>query len=1170
MKTKKQQVRFAESEQVHHYSVAQEASSVNDIKDKWKILPCYMGMRGIARQHINSYNNFVLREIKEIVNAPSNKMLKSDACKKFYIEFIDINVGEPYMSENNNKPILLTPQLCRMRDITYSAPMYVDVEYYNGEGVASKRVEIGRLPVMLRSCVCALSGGSRNGEEVDNFEISSRLGECPYDPGGYFIIKGVEKVILMQEQLSKCRVIVETDVKKNICATVTSATAESKSRTAVVYKNQKLYVRHNSFTDDVPLCIVLKAMGVTTDEEIAQLIGTAGARDFLPTGGDYILSFQDLYNEGINTRMDALLYVGRKVRPRPLAKGFFASSKELMPKTNQNLIEDTHDILTRVLLSHIPMRNCRDFSGKIKSLCLMARRVLAVASGKEAMDDKDHYGNKRLELAGQLISILFEDLFKAFLGQLKKQIDATLTRHYEIVSNCHNGEHVKYPDCLVSLPTDIITRGMQATISTGNWNIKRFRIERSGVSQILSRLSYISCLGMMTKTNSQFEKGRKVSKPRSLQPSQFGLICPCDTPEGESCGLVKNLSLMNHVTTDGDIERLVELLYWLGVESADSLSARDSFDDDCNITVFLNGIIIGVHQDGKQLIRNVVSLRRRGKISAFVSVFENYQQREVHISSDGGRLCRPLIVVENGRPLLTPQLLRSLVDGEIPLSKLFVSGVLEWIDVNEENNSLIVMRESDITMKTTHLEISPMSMLGVVAGLIPFPNHNQSPRNTYQCAMGKQSIGSIGYNQLNRCDTILHLMVYPQRPLVTTKAIQLVNFDKLPAGQNLVVAVMSYQGYEIEDAVVINKASSERGFSRCYSLRRVTVEIEKINHATDRPGISPVGSSRSQLGSTAPVDDLTGDSVIGVGQRVKKDDTLLKKLTQTSTGQIKVTEVKYQFNQPAYVDRVMCITTIAESVMYKIMLRQVRLPEIGDKYSSRHGQKGVVGLIESQENLPFSEHGWVPDLIMNPHGFPSRMTVGKMLELVAAKAAVLEGIFEDGTPFEADSLPSIERSLLRKGFHPAGKEILYSGITGEPLETLIFTGPMYYQKLKHMVSDKIHARAVGPRQSLTRQPTEGRSKDGGLRLGEMERDCLIAYGASGLLVERLMLSSDVFQMDVCHVCGFIGYDGWCAYCKQRGQTATVSIPYACKLLFQELQAMNIRPNMILKEGMSTQ
>ncbi|KAK1933437.1 putative DNA-DIRECTED RNA polymerase BETA SUBUNIT [Babesia divergens] len=1164
----KRSVHFAESNETHHWDVSRDAAPVSDIKDKWRILPCYMGMRGIARQHINSYNNFVQREIKEIVNAPSNKMLKSDACKKFYIEFIDVKVGEPYMSENNNKPILLTPQLCRMRDITYSAPMYADVEYYNGEGVASKRVEIGRLPVMLRSCVCALTGGERQNGSVDNFELSSKLGECPYDPGGYFIIKGIEKVILMQEQLSKCRVIVETDVKKNICATVTSATAESKSRTAVVYKNQKLYVRHNSFTDDVPLCIILKAMGVATDQEIAQLIGTAGARDFLPKGGDYILMLQDLYNEGINSRMDALLFVGRKVRPRQMAKGFFMSSKERTPKTNQNLIEDTHDILTRVLLSHIPMRNCRDFSGKIKSLCLMARRVLSVASGKEPMDDKDHYGNKRLELAGQLISILFEDLFKAFLGQLKKQIDATLTRHYEIVSNCHSGEKIKYPDCLVSLPTDIITRGMQATISTGNWNIKRFRIERSGVSQILSRLSYISCLGMMTKTNSQFEKGRKVSKPRALQPSQFGLICPCDTPEGESCGLVKNLSLMNHVTTDGDIERLVELIYWLGVESADSLPARDLFDGEQNMTVFLNGIILGVHQNGRELIRNMIALRRRGKISAFVSVFENYQQRQVHISSDGGRLCRPLIVVEKGRPLLTSQMLKGLIDGEIALSKLFASGVLEWIDVNEENNSLIVMRESDITLKTTHLEISPMSMLGVVAGLIPFPNHNQSPRNTYQCAMGKQSIGTIGYNQLNRCDTILHLMTYPQRPLVTTKAIQLVNFDKLPAGQNVIVAVMSYQGYEIEDAVVINKASSERGFSRCYSLRRITVEIEKINHSTDRSGVNNMARLTDQLNVGEPVDKITGDNVIGVGQKVKKNETLLKKLSQLSTGEVTVSRIKYQFNQPAYVDRVMCITTIADTMLYKIMLRQVRLPEIGDKYSSRHGQKGVVGLIESQENLPFSEDGWVPDLIMNPHGFPSRMTVGKMLELVAAKAAVLNGIFEDGTPFEADSLPSIERSLIRKGFHPAGKEILYSGITGEPLETLIFTGPMYYQRLKHMVSDKIHARAVGPRQSLTRQPTEGRSKDGGLRLGEMERDCLIAYGASGLLVERLMLSSDVFQMEVCHKCGFIGYDGWCSYCKQRGQTASVSIPYACKLLFQELQAMNIRPNVILKEGMS--
>ncbi|EKX73192.1 DNA-directed RNA polymerase III subunit, putative [Theileria equi strain WA] len=1290
----------------HGMKVNELAEPVKEIKDKWKILPCYFGMRGIARQHINSYDDFVLREIKEIMNAPSNKIIRTDVDPQFMLEFVDIRIGKPCIEENM-VAVMLTPQMCRIRDLTYSAPIYVDVDYVRGpEFVRKENLEIGRLPVMLRSCVCALSKNvQKNSSDNDYSEYKkdsshnkyidevygdtynkdfdfmsddykesfyefSRLNECPYDPGGYFIIKGVEKVILMQEQLSKSRIIVEMDQKKNICASITSATAESKSRTSVVYKNGQLYVRLNSFTDDVPLCIVLKAMGVETDQEIAQLIGStklkgktdmdnlaysndstddidlSGTTNYKSSamgsthgnsGSDYSLSLHDLYNEGIHSRLDALLYIGRKIRPRPIAKGFFSSNKDSTPKTRQSILEDTHDLFSRVLLSHVPMRDCRDFSGKIKTLCLMARRVLNVVSGNEPLDDKDHYGNKRLELAGQLISILFEDLYKKFIAQFKKQIDQTLDRFMDSKSSGTRDTNLQYPDIIRNLPTDILTRGMQTAISTGNWNIKRFKMERSGVSHVLSRLSYISCIGMMAKSNSQVEKGRKVSGPRALQPSQFGLICPCDTPEGESCGLVKNLSLMSHVTSDGDVDLLISLLYWLGVESFNSLTASDGFDDPSNSTVLLNGILLGVHQNSKELIRNIISLRRRGIINPFVSVYENYHHRQVHVSSDGGRLCRPLIVVENGFPLLTDSHINDLVSKKISLDYLFQNGILEWIDVNEENNLLIVMRESDITIETTHLEISPMSILGVVAGLIPFPNHNQSPRNTYQCAMGKQSIGTIGYNQLNRCDTIIYLLAYTQKPLVTTKAIQLVNFDKLPAGQNAIVAVMSYQGYEIEDAIVINRASCDRGFGRCFSLRRITQEIEKstdsdldlsMTYRNVSRCITPFGSKvRSMDGNMRPNTNV--DYVINVGERVTNQQVILDKslfstvnsqlslenltitrkistnqlvdpltvlmdtsseqsdpnkknvsfkegsVSVSSTGRVplanfgagsKMKAVKYPFNRPAYIDRIICSETLGGTRLYKIMLRQMRSPEVGDKFSSRHGQKGVVGLIESQENLPFSEFGWVPDLVMNPHGFPSRMTVGKMLELVASKAAVLDGLFKDGTPFQENTLPEIERILESKGFHKAGKEILYSGITGEPLETYIFTGPIYYQRLKHMVQDKIHARSRGPRHNINRQPTEGRSRDGGLRLGEMERDCLIAYGASGLIVERLMLSSDVFTLDVCRRCGFIGYDGWCTYCKQHGLTVQVAIPYACKLLFQELQAMNIKPSIILREG----
>ncbi|XP_955436.1 DNA-directed RNA polymerase iii, putative [Theileria annulata] len=1225
---------------VHRYEVYEP---VKEIKDKWKILPCYMGMRGIARQHINSYNNFVLHEIKDIINAPSNKVLRTELYPSLSLEFVDIKIGKPFFTDHSKHVFKLTPQLCRIRDFTYSAPILVTIDYFRDYTFTRKEnLEIGRIPVMLRSCICFLSSDSESQSDEDslgsseynhpkkstknNFDIpdglskedresfykSYMLDECPYDPGGYFIIKGVEKVILMQEQLSKSRIIVEMDVKKNICATVTSATAESKSRTAVVYKNSQLYLRINSFTDDVPLCIVFKAMGIETDHEIIQLISNSSTNfkkskksnqsSNLPNGFDYITFLNDLYNENINTRLDALMYIGKKIRPRILGKGFFSSNKDRAPKSKQMIIEDTHDILSRVLLSHIPMRDCRDFSGKIKTLSLMAHRVLNVVNNVEPLDDKDHYGNKRLELAGQMISILFEDFYKKFLNNMKKSIESIIVKYLESNPNPTKGENSNFPDIFGLMPTDIITNGMQNAIATGNWNIKRFRMEKTGVSQVLSRLSYISSIGMMTKTDSQFEKGRKVSGPRALQPSQFGILCPCDTPEGESCGLVKNLSLMTHVTSDVPTPVLETLLFTLGVEPIDTLSSHDMFnpwkgtsgksDNRRNSRlVLLNGILLGIHRNANFLISSIIKLRRKGLINMFVSVYENSQQNQVHISSDGGRLCRPLIVVQNSVPKLTDELVQQLVENKIKIDYLFNNGILEWIDVNEENNLLIVMRERDITNLTTHLEISPMSILGVVAGLIPFPNHNQSPRNTYQCAMGKQSIGSIGYNQLQRCDTVVHLMNYTQQPLVTTKTIQLVNFDKLPAGQNAIVAVMSYQGYEIEDAIILNKASIDRGFARCYTLRRLTCEITPGN-ATSINGYNPNKSQNKDS-------DSTNEYVIGVGEPVKPGQVLIStkapptdfttngsmngkngESNQSSgTNEDKYIVNKYDLNTGGYIDRLILTENFNGNTMYKIMVRQSRPPEIGDKFSSRHGQKGVVGLIAEHEDMPFTESGIVPDLIMNPHGFPSRMTVGKLLELVASKSSVFSGNFVDSTPFsnsysdnlcndlnntKTDNMSDICNILIKNGFHPKGKEILYSGISGNPINTLIFIGPIYYQRLKHMVTDKIHARGRGPRQPITRQPTEGRSRDGGLRLGEMERDCLIAYGSSNLLIERLMLSSDVFNIEICTSCGFMGYNNFCKFC-QNNSLAQVSLPYACKLLFQELQAMNIRPSLIVKK-----
>ena len=442
--------------------------------------------------------------------------------------------------------------------------------------------------------------------------------------------------------------------------------------------------------------------------------------------------------------------------------------------------------------------------------------------------------------------------------------------------------------------------------------------------------------------------------------------------------------------------------------------------------------------------------------------------------------------------------------------------------------------------------------------------------------MGKQAIGAIGYNQLNRIDTLLYLMVYPQQPMVKTKTIELIGYDKLPAGQNAMVAVMSYSGYDIEDALVLNKASLDRGFGRCQVMKKSTVQLRTYpNGSHDRIGDIPRDADGNIPSRYAILEE---DGLPGVGQKVSDGQVYVNKQTPVTanesndTGLIsgqtvvayKPAPTSYKQKTPSYIDQVMVTDSDGDQQIIKALLRQTRRPELGDKFSSRHGQKGVCGLISPQEDMPFTDQGICPDVIMNPHGFPSRMTVGKMIELLAGKAGVITGELQYGTAFGGSKVEDMSRLLIENGFSYSGKDFLTSGITGEPMEAYVYFGPIYYQKLKHMVMDKMHARARGPRAILTRQPTEGRSRDGGLRLGEMERDCLIGYGATQLLLERLMISSDAFPVNVCQQCGLLGYNGYCGYCRSSKNIANLTIPYATKLLFQELMAMQVVPRLVLE------
>ncbi|KAL2141446.1 hypothetical protein VTI28DRAFT_2405 [Corynascus sepedonium] len=1121
-------------------------------EDKYQLLPAFLKVKGLVKQHIDSYNFFVEHEIKDIVKA--NRSIRSDQEKDFWLEFTDIRVGTPTRNDYSDFKARdeVTPMECRLRDMTYAAPVVVDITYSRDrKKIVRKDIPLCRIPVMLKSAKCCLSGANNAQMEIMN--------ECPLDPGGYFIINGTEKVILIQEQLSKNRVIVEADEKTGgVSASVTSSTHERKSKTYVILKKDRIVLNHNVLVEPIPIVIVLKALGGLSDYEIMELVAGGDAR----YQDDFLINFDEATKAGVFTQQQALEYVGSRVKMGGPKKGRSMAAPRRSP------VEEGLDALANVVVAHVEIEDL-DFYPKAIYIAMMVRRVLMASHDPKLVDDRDFVGNKRLELAGQLLSLLFEDMFKMFVGSLKGNMEYFFKKP--------NRTSAYDPVGPISSQGQYITQGLNRAIQSGNWNVKRFNMNRAGVTHVLSRLSYIAALGMMTRISSQFEKTRKVSGPRALQPSQWGMLCPSDTPEGEACGLVKNLALMTHITTNAEEEPVKNWIFSLipGVEPIRMFTGTEMHKPGSYI-IHLNGTPFALTRHPKQFASRFKTMRRRGHISPFIGIHINEHFSAIHIATDEGRICRPYIIVKDGKPKLKAEHLRLLQLGKATFDDFLKNSVIEYLDVNEENDALIAIREEDVNQSTTHMEIEPFTILGAVAGLIPFPHHNQSPRNTYQCAMGKQAIGAIAYNQFNRIDTLLYTLVYPQRPMVITKTIQLIHYDKLPAGQNATVVVMSYSGYDIEDALVLNKASCDRGFGRCQVFRKYTAELQQYpNGRKDRLG----GIQKDEEGRTiAKHACLDKDGLAVVGYRVHSGETMIMKETpidQTSTGigsdrgsdDFRPAPINYRIPDPAYIDKVMVSNTEKNTAIVKVQTRQTRRPELGDKFSSRHGQKGVVGIIVDQEDMPFSDSGLVPDIIMNPHGFPSRMTVGKLFECLTGKASVVAGErdYGFGDAFRSHPVEEMGRVLVEHGFSWEGKDYFTSGITGEPHEAYLFNGPIYYQRLKHMVQDKMHSRSRGPRAILTRQPTEGRSREGGLRLGEMERDCLIAYGASQLLLERLMISSDGTQVDICERCGLLGYKGFCQTCGSTSQVTQMTMPYAAKLLVQELISMNVGVRMQLED-----
>ena len=594
--------------------------------------------------------------------------------------------------------------------------------------------------------------------------------------------------------------------------------------------------------------------------------------------------------------------------------------------------------------------------------------------------------------------------------------------------------------------------------------------------------------------------------------------------------------------------------------------------------IFLNEKFIGTVESNKEFLKYVRSERRKGKLPSELNIRYDDTLDDVYIDTSTGRARRPLIIVENSKSKLTEKHIEQLKNNEIKWSDLIKEGVIEYLDASEEEMALIALTEEEITKDHTHIEIGPQVILGVTANLIPFSNFGGSSRLIRGSKIQKQSLGLYAANFLLRMDTDVSVLHYPQKPLTKTFMHDILGYEKHPAGQNITIAIMSYEGYNMDDAIIINRASVDRGLGRSSYFKPYSAEEFRYQGGLVDEICIPdkeVKGYRSEKDYRL----LEEDGIVYTSAKIKEEDILIGKISpprflgsfeefSIAANTKRESSIEADHGAVGVVDMTLITENEEGNRLIQTRLRELRIPEIGDKFASRHGQKGIIGHLADPEDIPFTVSGMVPDIIFSPHGIPSRMTVSHLLEVISGKVAALSGEYIDGTTF--DSMPEKQlRKMLRSlGFRENGTEMFYSGVTGKPMFAKIYCGNMYYFKLKHMVSNKLHSRATGKIQLLTRQPIEGRAMGGGLRLGEMEKDCFVAHGASLLLKERF--DSDKSRLYVCENCGmFAVYDPYrnkeyCIKCGNKVKISAVELSYAFKLLLDELKSLGIYPKLILK------
>ena len=1075
-------------------------------KQKNILVKKYLEQHSLVESNILSFNDFIQNRMQQIVSEINDSINNEEVD----IKLGKVRIERPNIIESDGSSSIVTPTIARLRNLTYSAPIYVELTVKYGGQTDSSEVEIGRIPVMVRSAGCNTFGMSR--DQLREIFMD------PLDPGGYFIINGNERVMVMNEDLAANQPFIE-EGRLGLTLRLFSQRGSYRIPTTISETNEGILELTFSRLKNIPAIIILKALGLVKEAEIAKSI--EHENDCL------IVNLYEYAN--VQSAEDAMVYIAEK-------SGIQGTKKEILDRVKQKI--------DSFFLPHIGLDKAAR-SEKAATLGRLIKLYLRSKENPEIRTDKDHYANKRIKLSGDLMA----DLFRVNLGILIRDIQYSLQKV---------AKRKKFYSIKTIAKSTLFTQRVESAIATGSWIG-----ERSGVTQNMDKTNYLAVLSQLQRVSSMLPGEQENFMARTLHPTHYGRFCPIETPEGTEIGLRKNLAILSKISTAIQVDEQEVLKKFANL----GLNKEKGKD------VFFNGRFIGFVENPGSFVDNTRKLRRSGEIPKGISIKHHEMFDQVVMSNEVGRVLRPLIVVENGASKLKDEHLVLLENDKLKWNDLVNEGVVEYIDAAEEENALVALNSRDISEKHTHLEIDLIDVFGLIMSLVPFGNHDHSSRLIKGSKTLKQSLGIYAANYLVRLDTDVSILHYPQKPIVRSFI-----YDTLqvyPAGQNIVVAIMPFEGYNMEDAVVLNKASVDRGMGRSTYFRPYTAtEMQYAGGLADEIVIPDKDVSGYRTEKSYKF--LEDDGVAYPEASMNEGEVLIGKVTppkflseakDISIQAKKEASSAIRQEERGTVDAVFITVDEEGNKIAQVRTRDLRLPEPGDKFSAPHGQKGVVGLIADSEDIPFTSRGVKPDLMFNPHGIPSRMSVGYLIELLAGKTGAVTGKIIDGTSFTGQSVEELEEQLKELGFSFDGKETMYNGITGKKLDAKIYIGNMYYLKLKYMVKNKIHARASGKVTLLTRQPIEGRARGGALRLGEMEQQALAGHGASLLLKERY--DSDKTVVYICKECGNMTYEDTirnkitCPICSSN-EAEPIEISYAFKLLVDELLGLGIQTGFELK------